>query len=64
LLDGPGTENEQPDPKYGATLHVDDAGEALALAFEVPSGVYDVCRDGERVSNEEFKRVSGWRPLR
>jgi nucleoside-diphosphate-sugar epimerase len=64
LLDGPGTGYERPDPKYGATLHIDDAGEALALALEVPSGVYDVCRDGESVSNEEFKRVSGWRPLR
>ena len=62
LLDGPGTGYERPDSKYGATLHVDDAGEALALALGVPSGVYDVCRDGESVSNEPFKRVSGWRP--
>jgi hypothetical protein len=30
----------------------------------VPSGVYDVCRDGESVSNEAFTRVSGWRPAR
>lgn len=64
LLDGPGTGYERPDAKYGATLHIDDAGEALALALEVPSGVYDVCRDGESVSNEEFERMSGWRPLR
>jgi 2-alkyl-3-oxoalkanoate reductase len=64
LLDGPGTAYERPDPRYGATLHVDDAGAALALALEVPSGVYDVCRDGEGASNEAFKRVSGWRPSR
>jgi hypothetical protein len=50
--------------RYGATLHVDDAGEALARALEVPSGVYSVCRDGENVSNEAFKGVSGWRPTR
>jgi nucleoside-diphosphate-sugar epimerase len=62
LLDGPGTQYEAPDSRYGATLHVDDAGEALARTLEVPSGVYSVCRDGESVSNEEFKRVSGWRP--
>jgi 2-alkyl-3-oxoalkanoate reductase len=64
LLDGPGTAYEQPDARYGATLHVEDAGEALALALNVPSGTYDVCRDGESVSNEEFKRVSGWRTSR
>ena len=64
LLDGPGTAYEHPDSKYGATVHVDDAGEALALALDVPSGVYDVCRDGESVSNEPFKRAAGWRPTR
>jgi len=62
LLDGPGTGYERPDSRYGATLHVDDAGEALALALEVPSGVYNVCRDGESISNDAFKRASGWRP--
>jgi len=31
-------------------------------ALAVPSGIYNVCRDGEHVSNERFKRVSGWRP--
>jgi nucleoside-diphosphate-sugar epimerase len=64
LLDGPGTKYQRPDARYGATLHVDDAGEALARALEVPSGVYSVCRDGENVSNEAFKDVSGWRPTR
>jgi 2-alkyl-3-oxoalkanoate reductase len=60
LLDGPGTGNPQPDGRYGATLHVQDAGEALTLALEVPSGVYDVCRE----SHELFELVSGWRPTR
>jgi nucleoside-diphosphate-sugar epimerase len=64
LLDGPGTGNELPDPRYGSTLHVADAGEALAVALTLPSAVYNVCRDGERVSNNRLKRASGWRPER
>jgi nucleoside-diphosphate-sugar epimerase len=64
LLDGPGTGNDLPDLRYGATLHVADAGRALVAALALPSGVYNVCRDGEHVSNERFKRVSGWRPER
>jgi hypothetical protein len=43
-------------------LDVADAGRALVAALALPSGVYNVCRDGDRVSNERFKRVSGWRP--
>ena len=64
VLDGPGTRHEVPDqdPRHGATLHAADAGSALAAALAVPSGVYNVCRDGDRVSNERFKRASGWRP--
>jgi nucleoside-diphosphate-sugar epimerase len=62
LLDGPGTGNELPDPRYGSTLDVADAGRALAAGLTITSGVYNVCRDGERVSNERFTRVSGWRP--
>ncbi len=62
LLDGPGTGNERPNSRFGATLHVDDAGRALFAALEAPSGVYNVVRDGERVSNARFKRVTGWRP--
>lgn len=62
LLDGPGTGNEQPYPAYGATVHVEDAAEALAAALDVPSGLYNVCRDDERVRNAHFKEVSGWRP--
>jgi nucleoside-diphosphate-sugar epimerase len=64
LLDGPGTANEQPSPRYGSTLHVADAGRALVAALEIPSGVYNVCRDGDHVSNERFKRLSDWRPER
>jgi len=64
LLDGPGTASELPDPRYRSTLHVADAGRALVAGLAVPSGVYNVCRNGEHVSNERFKRASGWRPER
>ena len=47
---------------YGATLRIEDAGRAIAAAAEVPGGVYNVVSDGERVSNERFKDVAGWRP--
>jgi nucleoside-diphosphate-sugar epimerase len=49
-------------PTFGATLHVEDAGRALVAALSAESGVYNVCRDGERVSNARFKRATGWRP--
>ena len=62
LLDGPGTTNATPRTAAGATLHVADAGRALVPALDVPSGIYNVCRDNERVSNRRFKRASGWRP--
>ena len=62
LLDGPRTGNEEPNPSFGATLNVEDAGRALLAALEAASGVYNVVRDGERVSNARFKRASGWRP--
>jgi nucleoside-diphosphate-sugar epimerase len=64
LLDGPGTGNDRPDPRFGATLHVEDAAAALRAALGVPSGVYNVCRDGERVSNARFREISGWGPRR
>jgi 2-alkyl-3-oxoalkanoate reductase len=63
LLYGPGTRIDEPNPVYGATLHADDAGRAMVASLEVPSGIYNVCRDGERVSNTRFKQASGWRPL-
>ncbi len=62
LLDGPGTGHDRPDPRFGATLHVDDAARALLAALEIRSGVFNVCRDRERVSNLKFKEATGWRP--
>jgi nucleoside-diphosphate-sugar epimerase len=62
LLDGPGTGEYPPLAKLGATLHVRDAGRALVSALSLPSGVYNVCRDGERVSSERFAQAAGWRP--
>jgi nucleoside-diphosphate-sugar epimerase len=62
LLDGPGTGLEMPDPRAGATLHVEDAGRALLAALDAPSGIYNVVRDGERVSNARFRQATGWQP--
>lgn len=64
LLDGPGTGNDHPNPSLGATLHTEDAGRALLAALTVPSGIYNVCRDGERVSNRRFAEATGWHALR
>ncbi len=62
LLDGPGTGNDRPKPVFGATLHVSDAGRALLAALTLASGIYNVCRDGERVSNRRFSQASGRHP--
>jgi len=62
LLDGPGTDDYGPLAEFGATLHVSDAGNALLEALSLPSGIYNVCRDGERVSNRRFARAAGWHP--
>jgi nucleoside-diphosphate-sugar epimerase len=62
LLDGSGTWYDQPMGDFGATLHVSDAGRALLSALSLPSGIYNVCRDGERVSSERFTRAVGWHP--
>lgn len=64
LLDGAGTGRETPDPRAGATIHVEDAGRALLTALVAPSGVYNVVRDAERVSNARFKAATDWRPER
>ena len=61
-LDGPGTGQETPDPRPGSTLHVEDAGRALLAALAAPSGVYNVVRDDEQVSNARFKHATGWHP--
>jgi nucleoside-diphosphate-sugar epimerase len=63
LLDGPGTGHDRPNPSLGATLHIQDAGRALLAALSVPSGIYNVCRDGEQVANHRFTRAAGWHPL-
>ena len=62
LLDGPGTGDYGPLAEFGATLHGADAGSALLAALSLPSGIYNVCRDGERVSNERFMRAAHWHP--
>ena len=62
MLDGPGTWFDQPMGDFGATLHVHDAGRALLSALSLPSGIYNVCREGERVSAERFSRAAGWCP--
>jgi uncharacterized protein YbjT (DUF2867 family) len=53
---------DQPMGDFGSTLHVSDAGRALLSALTLPSGIYNVCRDGERVSAERFTRPAGWHP--
>ena len=62
LLDGPGTGNDAPNTAFGATLHTADAGRALLAALTLTSGTYNVCRDGERVSNRRFSDAAGWHP--
>jgi 2-alkyl-3-oxoalkanoate reductase len=62
LLDGPGTGHEEPITSFGASLHVVDAGRALVSALALESGIYNVCRDGERVSNKRFTDAAGWHP--
>ena len=62
LLWGPGTGNDAPSQRYGASLHIEDAGAALRAALDVPGGVYNVVADGERIANGRFKAASGWQP--
>jgi nucleoside-diphosphate-sugar epimerase len=62
LLDGPGTGHDEPVPSLGATLHVADAARALLAALTLPAGIYNVSRDGERVSNARISGAAGWRP--
>ncbi len=62
LLWGPGTGNDAPNTRYDSSLQVEDAAEALLLALELSSGVYNVTTDGDRVSNARFKAATGWRP--
>jgi nucleoside-diphosphate-sugar epimerase len=62
LLYGPWTGSDEPNPMFGATLEIHDAGEALLAALELPSGIYNVVDDGSPVSAERFKAATGWRP--
>jgi nucleoside-diphosphate-sugar epimerase len=62
LLWGATTGLDDPDDKYGATLHISDAGTALLAALTVPAGIYNVVSDGVRISNAKFKAATGWRP--
>jgi nucleoside-diphosphate-sugar epimerase len=62
LLDGPSTWFEEPMGDFGATLHINDAGRALVSALTLPSGIYNVCRDGESISNRRFTQAAGWHP--
>lgn len=50
------------EPGPNGTLQIEDAARALLAALAVPSGLYNVVRDGERVSNARFKERTGWRP--
>jgi len=63
LLWGSTTGLDDPDERYGATLHISDAGSALLAALDVPAGIYNVVSDGGRVSNVRFKAATGWRPV-
>ena len=62
LLWGSTTGLDDPSDRYGATLHISDAGSALLAALDVPAGVYNVVSDGGRISNARFKAATGWRP--
>ena len=62
LLYGPGTGSDEPNPMFGATLEIEDAGAALLAALELPSGIYNVVDGGGDVSAERFKAATGWRP--
>jgi nucleoside-diphosphate-sugar epimerase len=64
LLDGPGTGHDEPVPTMGSTLHVADAAAAMLAALDAPSGTYNVCRDGERVTNRRLRELTHWRPMR
>jgi nucleoside-diphosphate-sugar epimerase len=60
-LYGPTTGNDEPVPGVPA-LHIEDAASALFAALDLAVGTFNVVADGQRVSNERFKRVSGWQP--
>lgn len=62
LLYGPGTGSDAPNPVFRATLHVNDAGSALAAALAVAPGIYNVTDGTGPVSSARFMAATGWRP--
>lgn len=62
LLVGPGSGVDAPPPGAPGTLAVGDAGGALLLSLQAPSGTYNVVADGGPISHERFTRATGWRP--
>jgi nucleoside-diphosphate-sugar epimerase len=62
LFWGPDAATTEPDNRFGATIHVDDAAAALLAALDLPSGIYNAVSDGQRVSNAKLKQASAWRP--
>jgi nucleoside-diphosphate-sugar epimerase len=62
LLHGPTTGAAEPDGRFGASLAIEDAGEALVLALGAPAGTYNVVDAGCRVSSRLFEETTGWRP--
>ena len=62
LFWGPDAATTEPDGRFGATIHVDDAAAALLAALELPSGIYNAVSDGQFVSNAKLKSASDWRP--
>jgi nucleoside-diphosphate-sugar epimerase len=62
LLWGPGTGSDAPNPVYGSTLHVADAGAALAAALTVEPGIYNVDDGRGRVSSAAFIAATGGQP--
>ena len=62
LLWGSTTGLDEPNGRYGATLHISAAVTAPFAAVDLPSGVYNVVSDGGRISNARFKAATNWQP--
>jgi nucleoside-diphosphate-sugar epimerase len=63
LLYGPGTGASEPiEDATGGDLHVQDAGTGLLFALSAPAGIYNLVADNSRISNDRYKRATGWAP--
>jgi len=62
LVYGPGTGSDRPDDVFGTTLEIGDAADAIVAGLDASAGLYNVGADGEPVSNERFRRTTGWAP--